>query len=102
MFNANHIAPQFSFQRDAILAVTHASFLATSSFAMAITGVWWTCDISNMKEFGFKIKRLLGGDINEQKISDLPLDEESVSVQDAINSFLEGKEFEDIPAEEAK
>jgi hypothetical protein len=99
LFNANHIPPQFSFQRDAIFAVTHASLLATSSFAMAITGVWWSWDVSNIKEFGFKIKRVLGGDSNEQMISDIPLDEESAAVQDAINKFLNGEGFEEEKAQ---
>lgn len=96
MFNANHIPPQFSFQRDAIFAVTHASLLATSAFAMAITGVWWSWDVSNIKEFGYKIKRSLGGDTNEKKISSIPLDDESAAVQDAINNFLNGEGLDEV------
>ncbi|ODV75950.1 uncharacterized protein CYBJADRAFT_165327 [Cyberlindnera jadinii NRRL Y-1542] len=93
LFNANHIPPAFSFQRDAILAVTHATCLATSGFAMAITGVCWTWDVSTPKEFGFKVKRLLGGDVNEQKLSEAPMDEESLTVQDAINRIMNGEDI---------
>ncbi|KAH3675587.1 hypothetical protein WICMUC_002676 [Wickerhamomyces mucosus] len=93
LFNANHIPPPFSFQRDAVLAVTHASILATSSFAMLISGICWSWDIYSIKEFGYKVKVLLGGDKNEKKLSDIPLDEESASVQDAINRFLNGEDL---------
>jgi hypothetical protein len=78
-----------------MLAVTHATCLATSGFAMAITGVCWTWDVSNAREFGFKLKKFLGGDVNEQKISETPLDEESLTVQDAINRIMNGEDLTD-------
>lgn len=93
LFQANHIPPAFSFQRDAVLAVTHASVLATSSFAMLISGICWSWDVYSIKEFGYKLKVLLGGDKNEKMLSDLPLDDESASVQDAINKFLNGEDL---------
>lgn len=91
LFNANHIPPAFSFQRDAMLAVTHATCLATSGFAMAVTGVCWSWDVSNAKEFGFKLKRVLGGDVSEKRISETPFDEESLTVQDAIYKIMNGE-----------
>lgn len=100
LFSANHIPPAFSFQRDAMLAVTHATCLATSGFAMAITGISWTWDVSNAKEFGFKLKRFLGGDVNEQKLSEAPMDEESLTVQDAINRIMNGEDLMDELEEE--
>ncbi|KAH3680594.1 hypothetical protein WICPIJ_008214 [Wickerhamomyces pijperi] len=93
LFQANHIPPAFSFQRDAVLAVTHASVLATSSFAMLISGICWSWDVYSIKEFGYKLKVLLGGEKNEQMLSDMPLDEESASVQDAITKFLNGEDL---------
>ncbi len=73
--------------------------MATSSFAMAIAGVSWTWDVSTVKEFTYKLKTKLGGDEKEKELSEAKLDEESLSLQDAINSFLNGEGFEE---EEAK
>lgn len=76
-----------------MLAVAHASGLALSGFAMGITGLCWSWDVSTPREFGFKLKKFLGGDVAEQAIVDLPLDEESSSVQDVINKILNGEDI---------
>ncbi|CAM9016970.1 unnamed protein product [Wickerhamomyces anomalus] len=98
LFNANHVPPPFSFHRDAISAIAYSSVLATSSFAMAIAGVSWTWDVSTVKEFTYKLKTKLGGDEKEKELSEAKLDEESLSLQDAINSFLNGEGFEEEEA----
>lgn len=95
MFNANHVPPPFSFHKDAISAIAYSSVLATSSFAMAVTGVCWTWDVANVKEFTYKLKKKLGGDEKERQLSESTLDEESVTLQDAINAFINGEDFED-------
>lgn len=65
---------------------------------MAIAGVSWTWDVSTVKEFTYKLKTKLGGDEKEKELSEAKLDEESLSLQDAINSFLNGEGFEEEEA----
>lgn len=102
LFNANHVPPPFSFHKDAISAIAYSSVLATSSFAMAVSGVCWTWDVSNVKEFTYKLKKKLGGDAKEKELSEAELDEESLSLQDAINSFINGEGFEDEEVQDEK
>ncbi|CDK25509.1 unnamed protein product [Kuraishia capsulata CBS 1993] len=61
-YQHNHVPPSFSFYRDALSAVTHGSLLAVSTFSMIITGSLWYFDISNAREFSFKLRNLLGGE----------------------------------------
>lgn len=102
MFNANHVPPPFSFHKDAIAAIAFSSVLATSSFAMAVTGVAWTWDVSTVKEFTYKLKKKLGGEEKEKEISQSKLDDESVTLQDAINAFINGEELAEEQQTETK
>ncbi|CCH45192.1 putative membrane protein [Wickerhamomyces ciferrii] len=101
LFNSNHVPPPFSFQQDAISAIALSTVLSVSSFSMGVTGVAWTWDVSNVKEFTYKLKQKLGGVESEKQISETKLDDESVTLQDAINAFINGEGFEDDPVETA-
>lgn len=88
-FNANHQPPPFSFQRDAMAAISHATCLAVSSFAMGITGVCWLWNVSTIKEFTFKLKKKLGGVDSEDKLSSLPMDQETKDIQLTLSKFFQ-------------
>lgn len=62
---------------------------------MAVTGVSWTWDVSTVKEFTYKLKKKLGGEEKEKEISQSKLDDESLTLQDAISAFINGEDFEE-------
>ncbi|KAI0463070.1 Altered inheritance of mitochondria protein 11 [Komagataella kurtzmanii] len=87
-YQHNHVAPPFSFYRDALSAVFHSTSLAITSLGMACTGVLWYYDISSVAEFSFKLKQALGGHDKEQELKKLPEDETVQEIQNSINSYL--------------
>ncbi|ODV95475.1 hypothetical protein PACTADRAFT_50191 [Pachysolen tannophilus NRRL Y-2460] len=87
-YQHNHVPPPFSFYRDALTAVTLSTLLAISTTSMFVTGSFWYLDISNFKEFSFRLKKYLGGEEKETELMKLPLDKDSESIQNSINDFI--------------
>lgn len=89
-YQHNHVPPKFSFYKDALVAVTHASLLAVSSMGMIGAGAFWYSDISNLREFTYRMKIFLGGDEAEKALKAMPEDEETKQITDSIDSLLNG------------
>jgi len=69
---------------------------------MTVFGLCWILDVSNIKEFGWRMKSMLGGWELEKKLSEAPMDEESSYIQDSLNDILDGKyDFENDTEEVA-
>lgn len=58
---------------------------------MIAFGTCWIVDVSSFKEFGWRMRRLMGGYENEKLLAQVPMDEESQVIQDGLNDLLEGK-----------
>ncbi|EGV64194.1 Altered inheritance of mitochondria protein 11 [Yamadazyma tenuis] len=96
-FQGNHSPPtSYNFTADAAVAVGTGTLLAGSVSSMAIFGWCWIIDVSSFKEFGWKMKSLMGGDERLRQLALQPMDEESASIQDGLNDLLEGK-YDDMP-----
>ncbi|RLV90058.1 Altered inheritance of mitochondria protein 11 [Spathaspora sp. JA1] len=104
LFQGNHSPPlSYNFATDAAVAVGAGTLLCGSVSGMLIFGGFWCLDISNIKEFGWKMKSLMGGDQKEKQLSEMPMDEESSYIQDSLNDMLEGKyDFDKIDEEVEK
>ncbi|ODV82550.1 hypothetical protein CANARDRAFT_125914 [[Candida] arabinofermentans NRRL YB-2248] len=89
-YQHNHVPPKFSFYKDALSAVTHASLLATSSLAMFTTGAFWYFDISSVSEFGIRMKRYMGGAEAEEELSKMPIDQETLDLQNMLTDLISG------------
>lgn len=89
-YQHNHVPPKFSFYKDAMAAVSNATFLATSSLCMIGSGAFWYFDISGLKEFTCRMKILLGGDEAERTLKAMPEDEEIVQITESLDSILSG------------
>lgn len=102
-YQHNHVPPKFNFYHDAMGAVTHATLLATTSMGMLISGGFWFYDISNLKEFTYKMKMFLGGDEAERELKNMPEDEESKELSKTLKSLLNNDfKFEDDTSEAKK
>lgn len=101
-FQGNHSPPtSYNFTTDAAIAVGTGSLLAGSVSSMAVFGTCWIIDVSLFKEFGWKMKAMMGGNESMKKIAETPMDEESRVIQDGLNDFLEGK-YDDMEEVEEK
>lgn len=83
---------------DAAVAVGTGTMLCASVSSMLIFGTCWVLDISSFKEFGWRMKSAMGGVSSQLKLADMPMDDESASIQDGLNDILDGKfeaDFED-------
>ncbi|GMM28021.1 Aim11 protein [Martiniozyma asiatica (nom. inval.)] len=101
-YQHNHVPPKFSFYKDAMSAVTHASLLSVTSMGMATTGAFWYFDISNMKEFTSRMKVWLGGDEAERELRNMPEDETTKEITESLDSILRGDFFGNEGEEEKK
>ncbi|KAK6205315.1 uncharacterized protein RJT21DRAFT_117785 [Scheffersomyces amazonensis] len=100
LFQGNHHPPtSYNFTTDAAVAVGTGTLLCGSVSSMIIFGTAWIMDVSSFKEFGWRMKLVMGGHDNEVKLSQIPLDEESAYIQDGLNDLLEGK-YDDLPNDE--
>lgn len=101
LFQGNHSPPlSYNFTTDAAVAVGTGTLLCGSVSSMVIFGSCWIMDVSSFREFGWKMKTLMGGYERQRELSKLPMDEESTMIQDGLNDILEGKydfEEEDQP-----
>lgn len=96
-FQGNHAPPtSYNFTMDAAAAVGTGTLLATSVTSMIVFGTCWVLDISSFKEFGWKMKRALGGEESLKKLSKQPMDEESKTIQDGLNDLLSGRYDEEL------
>lgn len=80
----------YNFTMDAAAAVGNGTMLCGSVSSMLIFGTCWVIDVSSFKEFGWKMKSLMGGTASEEKLSKLPMDEDSAYIQDGLNDILDG------------
>lgn len=97
LFQGNHAPPlSYNFTTDAAVAVGTGTLLCGSVTGMLVFGGCWCLDVSNIKEFGWKMKTIMGGDVKEKELSEMPMDEESALIQDSLNDILEGRyDFDD-------
>lgn len=92
LFQGNHLPPlSYNFTSDAAVAVGTGTMLCASVSSMFIFGTCWIVDVSSFKEFGWRMKALMGGDKKEQEVAAAPMDEESAYIQDTLNDILDGK-----------
>ena len=101
-YQHNHVPPKFSFYKDAMVAVTHASLLATTSLGMLASGAFWYFDISSLKEFTYRMKIFLGGYDAEKALKDMPEDEETKQITDSLDSILNGNLLDAFDDKETK
>lgn len=87
-FQGNHSPPtSYNFTADAAVAVGTGTLLAASVSGMLVTGTCWILDISSFKEFGWKMKSLMGGN----NVKEVVVDQESLEIQQGLNDLLQGK-----------
>lgn len=92
LFQGNHMPPTgYNFTTDAAVAVGTGTLLCGSVSSMIAFGTCWIVDVSSFKEFGWRMKSLMGGYENEKALAKVPMDEESQAIQDGLNDLLEGK-----------
>lgn len=92
LFQGNHQPPlSYSFVTDAAVAVGTGTLLCASVSSMSIFGVCWMMDVSSFKEFGWMMKKNLGGYDRMRELANTPIDEESEQIQETINDILLGK-----------
>ncbi|CAK7894019.1 hypothetical protein CAAN1_09S04412 [[Candida] anglica] len=92
LFQGNHQPPaSYSFVADAAVAVGTGTLLCGSVTSMTAFGAFWILDVSNFKEFGWKMKSMMGGYDRERELAKMPIDQESREIQEALNDILEGK-----------
>ncbi|KAI5953328.1 AIM11 [Candida jiufengensis] len=92
LFQQNHAPPtSCNFTTDAAVAVGAGTLACGSISGMFMFGIAWILDVSNFKEFGYRMKGIMGGNENLKKLSEMEMDEESRSVQDGLNDLLDGK-----------
>lgn len=73
------------------MAVGTGTMLCASVSSMLIFGTCWVTDVLSFKEFGWRMKALMGGDKKEKEVAAAPMDEESAYIQDTLNDILDGK-----------
>lgn len=96
-FQGNHAPPtSYNFTMDAAVAVGTGTLLAGSGTSMVVFGTCWVLDISSFKEFGWKMRRMMGGEESLKKLSKEPMDEESKTIQDGLNDLISGKYDEEL------
>ncbi|KAI5959584.1 AIM11 [Candida pseudojiufengensis] len=92
LFQQNHSPPtSYNFTTDAAVAVGAGTLACGSISGMFIFGLAWILDVSNFKEFGYRMKSIMGGYENLQKLNEMEMDEESKLIQDGLNDLLDGK-----------
>lgn len=92
LFQGNHLPPLgYNFTSDAAVAVGTGTMLCASVSSMICFGTCWVLDVSTFREFGWKMKSLMGGTQKEQELADMPMDEDSAYIQDGLNDILDGK-----------
>lgn len=96
LFQGNHQPPtSYNFTTDAAVAVGTGTVLCCSVSSMIIFGTCWMMDVSTFKEFGWRMKTVMGGYEKQKQLAQIPLDEESEIIQNGLNDILEGK-YDDI------
>lgn len=96
LFHGNHLPPiTYNFTSDAAAAVGTGTMLSVSVSSMMIFGACWVMDVSSFKEFGWRMKSLMGGDKKEREISQMPLDEDTEYFENVMESILSGEEQEE-------
>ncbi|CUM65439.1 uncharacterized protein PRCAT00003078001 [Priceomyces carsonii] len=92
LFQGNHMPPlSYNFTTDAAVAVGTGTLLCGSVASMITFGVCWIIDVSSFKEFGWRMHMLMGGYEKQKALSEIPMDEESATIQDGLNDILEGR-----------
>ncbi|ODV76786.1 altered inheritance of mitochondria protein 11 [Suhomyces tanzawaensis NRRL Y-17324] len=92
LFQGNHAPPlSYNFTTDAAVAVGTGTMLCGTVSSMLIFGGCWILDVSSFKEFGWKMKTMMGGYEKERQLSELPMDEESSMIQDGLVDIIEGR-----------
>ena len=92
LFQQNHQPPtSYNFTADAMVAVGAGTLACGSISGMLMFGTAWILDVSNLKEFGYRMKALMGGDVKEKELSEMKMDDETRALQDGLNDLLEGK-----------
>lgn len=92
LFQGNHQPPlSYNFTTDAAVAVGTGTMLCASVSSMLTFGTCWILDVSSFREFGWRMKALMGGSEQEQKLAEMPMDDDTAYIQDGLNDILDGK-----------
>lgn len=92
LFQGNHQPPLgYNFAMDAAVAVGTGTMLCGTVLSMIAFGTCWIMDVSTLREFGWRMKAVLGGNENLRQLAQMSMDDESKSIQDGLNDLLEGK-----------
>lgn len=92
LFQGNHLPPlSVNHTADAAVAVGMGTALCASVSSMVVFGTCWIMDVSNFREFGWRMKAYLGGDKKEKALSEMKMDAETLLIQDGLNDILDGK-----------
>lgn len=92
LFQQNHQPPtSYNFTTDAAVAVGAGTLACGSITRMFVMGTAWILDVSSFKEFGYRMKGLMGGYEKEKALSEMEVDEETKMLQDGLNDLLDGK-----------
>lgn len=92
LFQGNHQPPlSYNFTTDAAVAVGTGTLLCGSVSSMLALGTCWIMDVSTFKEFGWRMKAVMGGTEKEQQLAEMPMDEDIAYIQDGLNDILDGK-----------
>lgn len=85
MFQLNYRAPPFSYKGEATTALVLATGLSTGGLAMMVFGGCWIANISTFPEFSFKLKQLMGQEIEPAQPS---MDAETAQVVSQLEDIL--------------
>lgn len=98
LFHGNHLPPiTYNFTADAAIAVGAGTMLCASVSSMLMFGACWIMDVSNFKEFGWRMKVLMGGDKKEQEILAMPIDDDTAFLENALNDIITGDVEKELP-----
>ena len=91
-FQQNHQPPiSNNFTADAAVAIGAGTMACGSITGMIVMGTAWILDVSSLKEFGYRMKGMMGGYEKEKALSEKEVDEETKMLQDGLNDLLDGK-----------
>lgn len=62
--------------------------LAVTSMATFTTGTFWYFDISNLHEFGYRMRNWLGGKESEERLRSMPEDKETEEMGKKLTEFI--------------
>lgn len=93
MFQSNKNPPPYSYEYEATSAFIIATGITTGFFSMGIFGACWIYDISNIKEFNYKLQKWAGTTQSSSILldADKNLDDETNTIIKELESIFNKK-----------